>query len=243
MKATTGVLIIGFISGVVSYYYLGEPRTEVKVVEVEKVVERIVPLEREVVKTVEVPKLVEKTVTVVKEVPTTKTRIVYLPQMPKNINVDKQEQYCMALNMYRESGNQSVAGMIAVGRVVMNRVSDRRFPGSPCDVIYEGPHTESWKTKGKNVPDNQREYYPVRNKCQFSWYCDGKQDEVINKESVKWKIANDIAYQILAFDRWRGIIEGATHYHADYVSPSWRKSMRLVATIDDHKFYRWDQDV
>ena len=105
MKAITGVLIIGFITGVVSYYYLGEPRTEVKVVEVENVVEKVI--------------------TVVKEVPT--TRIVYLPQIPENIKVDIKEQYCLALNMYREAGNQSVAGMIAVGRVVMNRVSDRRF--------------------------------------------------------------------------------------------------------------------
>jgi N-acetylmuramoyl-L-alanine amidase len=218
MKAITGVVIIGFITGVVSYYYLGEPRTEVKVVEVENVVEKVI--------------------TVVKEVPT--TRIVYLPQIPENIKVDIKEQYCLALNMYREAGNQSVAGMIAVGRVVMNRVSDRRFPGSPCEVIYEGPQTESWKTKGKDVPESEREYYPVRNKCQFSWYCDGKEDDVINKESVKWKIANDIAYQILVFDRWRGIVEGATHYHADYVSPAWNKTMRLVATIDNHKFYRWD---
>jgi N-acetylmuramoyl-L-alanine amidase len=218
MKAITGVLIIGFITGVVSYYYLGEPRTEVKVVEVENVVEKVI--------------------TVVKEVPT--TRIVYLPQIPENIKVDIKEQYCLALNMYREAGNQSVAGMIAVGRVVMNRVSDRRFPGSPCEVIYEGPQTESWKTKGKDVPESEREYYPVRNKCQFSWYCDGKEDDVINKESVKWKIANDIAYQILVFDRWGGIVEGATHYHADYVSPAWNKTMRLVATIDNHKFYRWD---
>lgn len=221
MKAITGVLIIGFITGVVSYYYLGEPRTEVKVVEVEKVVENVV----------------EKVITVVKEVP---TRIVHLPQIPENIKVDIKEQYCLALNMYREAGNQSVAGMIAVGRVVMNRVSDRRFPGSPCEVIYEGPQTESWKTKGKDVPESERKYYPVRNKCQFSWYCDGKEDDVIDKESVKWKIANDIAYQILVFDRWGGIVEGATHYHADYVSPAWNKTMRLVATIDNHKFYRWD---
>ena len=221
MKAITGVLIIGFITGVVSYYYLGEPRTEVKVVEVEKVVENVV----------------EKVITVVKEVP---TRIVHLPQIPENIKVDIKEQYCLALNMYREAGNQSVAGMIAVGRVVMNRVSDRRFPGSPCEVIYEGPQTESWKTKGKDVPESERKYYPVRNKCQFSWYCDGKEDDVINTESVKWKIANDIAYQILVFDRWGGIVEGATHYHADYVSPAWNKTMRLVATIDNHKFYRWD---
>ena len=35
---------------------------------------------------------------------------------------------------------------------------------------------KSWKT---GLP------IPVRNKCQFSWYCDGKSDEVKNKESYK----------------------------------------------------------
>jgi len=34
------------------------------------------------------------------------------------------------------------------------------------------------------------------------------------------------------------MVEGATHYHADYVSPHWRKSMRLITKIDDHIFYR-----
>ena len=34
----------------------------------------------------------------------------------------------MALNIYHEAKNQSVAGQIAVGLVVINRVKDRRFP-------------------------------------------------------------------------------------------------------------------
>jgi spore germination cell wall hydrolase CwlJ-like protein len=130
--------------------------------------------------------------------------------------------------------------MIAVARVVMNRVQNRRYPGSPCEVIYEGPIRESWKTK-KN-PDLKKEdriYNPVRHKCQFSWYCDGKVDEVINKkDNIKWKIAEDIAFQVLAYDKWNGMVEGATHYHATYVSPKWRHTLRLVGKIDDHIFYR-----
>lgn len=238
MGPRAGLLVIGFMAGVISYYYGGKPSTEIEVVEVEKTVEKLVPVDKVIVKKVEVPTVVEKVV--IKEVPTTKTRIVYLPKQPANVSVDKEEKYCMALNMYREASNQSVAGMIAVGRVVMNRVKDRRYPGSPCAVIYEGPHRESWKTKGKDVPASERTFYPVKNRCQFSWYCDGKADPPANKQSVQWKLAEDVAYQILAFDKWNGMVEGATHYHADYVSPHWRKSMRLVTKIDDHIFYRQD---
>ena len=52
--------------------------------------------------------------------------------------------------------------------------------------------------------------------------------------------AQDIAYQVLAFNKWSGMIEGATHYHADYVNPTWARQLRLVGKIDDHIFYRWD---
>jgi len=154
--------------------------------------------------------------------------------------VDPKELECMTLNIYREANNQSVAGMIAVARVVMNRVQNRRYPGTPCEVIYEGPVRESWKTKkNPNLKKEERIFNPVRNRCQFSWYCDGKLDEVIKKEdNIKWRIAKDIAFQILAYDKWNGMVEGATHYHATYVSPKWRHTLRLVGKIDDHIFYR-----
>jgi len=45
---------------------------------------------------------------------------------------------------------------------------------------------------------------------------------------------------VLAFDKYNGIVEGATHYHADYVDPAWNKTITLVTKVDDHIFYRWD---
>ena len=132
--------------------------------------------------------------------------------------------------------------MIAVARVVMNRVRDRRYPDTVCDVIYEGPVTESWKTRqDPNLPDEERIYYPRRDRCQFSWYCDGKPDDVISKKNnIAWRLAQDVAIEVLAFDKYNGIVEGATHYHADYVDPAWNKTITLITKVDDHIFYRWD---
>lgn len=211
------------------------PTIQEKIVEVPVVIEKQVV--EEVVREVEVPVRVE--VPIVKEV--VKTRIVHMPvQNPDKVVPDKAEQYCLALNIYREAGNQSVAGMIAVARVVLNRVNDRRFPETVCEVVYQGPVYESWKTRGKAVPDSEREYHPVKHKCQFSWYCDGRADEPVNpRDNIKWQLANDIAYNILAYNEWNGMIEGATHYHADYVTPSWSRKLQLIAKIDDHIFYRW----
>jgi len=233
-----GILIIGFMLGVVGFWYVGKPGN---IVEVEKriIVEKLVPVdkivEKIVVKEVEVPKIVEKIV--IKTVPY--TRIVYMPKKHTNIKVSTSERYCMALNIYREANTQSIAGQIAVARVVMNRVSDRRYPGDPCGVIYDGPQRESWKTKkDPTLADADRKFNPIKFRCQFSWYCDGKKDEPANLESVAWKVADDIAYQVLAYDKWNGIVEGATHYHADYVKPNWSNTLRLVTKIDDHIFYR-----
>ena len=39
----------------------------------------------------------------------------------------------------------------------------------------------------------------------------------------------------------RDITEGATHYHADYVTPAWAKTKTKTIEIEDHIFYRWEQ--
>lgn len=240
MQNSVFVTIISFMVGVTSYYYLGTPQVITKIVEIEKT---LPPIEIVKIEKVEVPKIIEKIKTVIKEVPTikkvTQTKYIYLPAKAE-VEVDPHQQYCMALNIYREANNQSYNGMIAVGRVVMNRVQDSRWPSTPCDVIYEGPVRESWKTrKNPSLAESERVYHPRRNRCQFSWYCDGKKDEPPNTENnIAWKIANTISYEILAFDKWNGLVEGANHYHADYVKPDWRKQMQLVGRIDDHIFYR-----
>ena len=132
---------------------------------------------------------------------------------------------CLALNIYHEAKNQSFVGQMAVAQVVMNRVQDSRFPHTVCEVVKQGP-TYSWKKD-----------FPVRNKCQFSWYCDGKSDKVRNKDA--WQTATLIAKGVLS-GNLDDFVEGATHYHATYVNPSWASSKTYVTRIDDHKFYRWE---
>ena len=66
---------------------------------------------------------------------------------------------CLALNMYHEARSQGTAGLFAVSAVVLNRVNDKRFPNSVCEVIYQGPTRESWKTRQhEDLPENERKY-------------------------------------------------------------------------------------
>jgi spore germination cell wall hydrolase CwlJ-like protein len=158
------------------------------------------------------------------------------------VKLNASELHCMAQNIYFEANNQSKTGMIAVAQVTMNRVRDSRFPDTVCEVVFEGPIRESWKTrKDPDLPDEDRIFYPVKNRCQFSWYCDGKADVIpFPENNISWRKAQDVALEVMAFDRYSGIVEGATHYHADYVNPDWNKTITLVTKIDNHIFYRWD---
>ena len=77
---------------------------------------------------------------------------------------------------------------------------------------------------------------PVRNKCQFSWWCDGKSDEP--RDADAWLEAQEIAYLIMQLENFVGISEGSTHYHATYVNPDWNKKMQHVGRIGSHLFFR-----
>ena len=155
----------------------------------------------------------------------------------------KEDVECMAKNIYFESRSDNMAGQFAVADVVLNRVKDKRYPNTVCEVIYDGPIKEKWKTKqNPDLPDSKREYVPLRHKCQFSWYCDGKKDTIPRYDNDAWERAQLVAGYILYSGEYLGITEGATHYHATYVSPNWRhdRGMQLVGRIGSHIFYRWE---
>lgn len=158
--------------------------------------------------------------------------------IPKIIDENKQpELYCMAQNIFFEAGTESYMGKVAVALVTMNRVKDSRYPNTICEVVKQGPTRESWKTR--QTPDpNDAEFYPIKNMCQFSWYCDGKDD--IPGNGVGWRTSQEIAFLVVQLGQWRGLMEGATHYHATYVDPAWNKTKTLVGQVDRHIFYRWD---
>ncbi len=160
-------------------------------------------------------------------------------ELPTPINVfDVEEARCLAENIYHEARNQGTAGWLAVAAVTLNRGTDDRFPNSICGVVFQSETRESWRTKGKDVPDIERVYYPVRHRCQFSWYCDGKPDD-INQLGIYMDIMQFtkilLTSRVMMFD----ITDGATFYHADYVMPSWAKSKIKTIEIGDHIFYRW----
>ena len=133
---------------------------------------------------------------------------------------------CLALNTYHEAKNQSLVGQVATAQVVMNRVADSRYPNTVCEVVKQGP-----KYKGSDVP--------VRHKCQFSWFCDGKDDTPKNEKA--WRKAQDVAFLVI-YDKIKlDVTEGATHYHATYVRPSWAKTKKRTTRIEKHIFYRWEK--
>ena len=137
---------------------------------------------------------------------------------------------CLADNIYWEARNQPVKGMIAVGLVTENRVEDDRYPDTYCEVVEQGPVRESWKQNGV--------YYPVKHRCQFSWYCDGKSDKIPPVDYEVYDVALAIAFKIYYGPYFDDFTQGATHYHADYVFPEWANSKTKTIKIANHIFYR-----
>ena len=132
------------------------------------------------------------------------------------------EVECLALNIYHEARNQPTAGKLAVAQVTLNRVKHDRFPNTICGVVYQGYYANN---------------APIKNKCQFSWWCDGKSDKP--KEIQSWNYALMLARHMHEgiFDNI-DVVKDATHYHAVYVKPYWTKEKKKVKVIADHIFYK-----
>jgi spore germination cell wall hydrolase CwlJ-like protein len=127
----------------------------------------------------------------------------------------REELTCLAQNIYFEARSEPLAGKLAVAHVVMNRVASQYFPDSVCGVVQDGTDE-------------------VLHKCQFSWYCDGKADEV--EDRFAWDEATELASKVY-WGRAEDPSGGALWYHADYVKPVWRKAFAEGPTIGRHIFY------
>lgn len=128
----------------------------------------------------------------------------------------KQALTCLSSAVYYEAGNQDIDGERAVAQVVLNRVRHPAFPASICGVVYEG----STRPTG----------------CQFTFTCDGSLYR--QPDSVGWKRAWNVAEAALSGYIYAPV-GWATHYHADYVVPTWASSMAKNAVVGAHLFYRW----
>ena len=124
-------------------------------------------------------------------------------------------QGCLTSAVYYEAGNEPVAGKRAVAQVVINRWASAPFPKTICGVVQQGA---------------------PRAGCQFTFECDGSLARKPNDES--WAQAQSVAQAAIAgsvdFD-----VGAATHYHADYVVPTWATTMFKLVKVGHHIFYRW----
>ncbi len=118
------------------------------------------------------------------------------------------ELECLAGAIFFEAKSESLAGQLAVGRVVIARSHSGRFPASYCGVVYQP--------------------------SQFS-FIRGRSMPAINRASHAWQNAVRIAV-IADQGSWKSPVEGAMFFHATHVSPRWGKVR--MAKVDGHIFYR-----
>ena len=136
--------------------------------------------------------------------------------------VQETELECLSLNLYHEARNESTAGQVAVGQVTLNRVESSRFPDSVCGVVQQGIY---------------RGGYPVRDRCQFSWFCDGLSDNPY--DILAYNRSVEIAQWLLFTNPWLpDFTDGSLFYHAEYVLPKWSRVKKKTMRIDTHIFYR-----
>ncbi|MET0241692.1 MAG: cell wall hydrolase [Sphingobium sp.] len=118
------------------------------------------------------------------------------------------EARCLATAIYYEARSESLAGKLAVARVIVNRSDSGRFPTTICGVVTQ-PGQFSF-VRGHRMPDA-----PVA--------------------ASSWPDSVAIARVAIA-DAWRSQAEGALFFHASRVSPGWDRAR--LARIDNHIFYR-----
>ncbi len=133
-----------------------------------------------------------------------------LPKGNDVMTADWNEVECLAVNIYHESRNQSQLGQELVAQVVVNRMENRHYPNTACEVI--------------------------RQSYQFSWTHDGKSDQVRDRVAYEKAYTTAIEYLLL---KKVADVENAKrllNYHADYVNPGWY-NLTVAVVEGAHIFY------
>ena len=128
--------------------------------------------------------------------------------------------HCLAEVVYFEARGEEFIGQLAVAVVVMNRVKSDEYPDNVCDVAHQGLYHKNG--------------VPVRHKCSFSYWCDGKKEIITDMDA--WLRAVAVTQMVLSGITLESVSD-ATHYHANYVNPFWSKDAELLDQIGRHKFY------
>ncbi len=123
-----------------------------------------------------------------------------------------EQSNCIAVAIYHEARGESLDGQLAVARVIMNRASSGKYPGSWCGVVKQ-----PWQFSFVNPRTGD---YPAVNFSSASW----RKAQAITRLAISNAVPS-LSHDVL----W---------YHADYVAPSWGRRLSRVQKIGTHIFYR-----
>lgn len=136
-----------------------------------------------------------------------------------------EEKTCLKENIFFEAATESDEGKKAVGIVTLNRVKSKKFPNTICEVVKQA------KLNSNGVP--------LRNQCQFSWYCDGKSDKIdLTNPIVRrtWNNIDKIIDELIKSKKFNTVGK-STYYHSTRVKPWWSKKFEVKSQIGSHIFY------
>jgi len=128
---------------------------------------------------------------------------------------------CLALNLYFEARNQPLEGQIGVSSVVLNRVKSDKYPNDICSVVKQGYVT--------------KQGHMIKNKCQFSWYCNNLSDVPTDRDAYRWSL--HVSMMVL-YGMVKDPTGGALYYHSTSVNPEWNLRKQPLEIIGDHIFYK-----
>lgn len=123
------------------------------------------------------------------------------------------EQNCLARVIYYEARNQGTQGKYAVADLTLNRTESDDYSSTVCGVIRE--------------------------KGQYPWYSKRKMSAKIPDNDIAqeaWNESKRIAKNAMQ-KRNTALPKSALFFHKKTVRPKWAKKMKLIAVIEDHKFY------
>jgi spore germination cell wall hydrolase CwlJ-like protein len=128
--------------------------------------------------------------------------------------------FCMAEAIYFESRGETALGQLAVGIIIKNRFQSNRYPDNICDVVRQGRYFRG---------------LPLRDKCQFSYFCDGKPERITDFKA--WEKALGLAALVLSSRVEVAGLEDVTHYHSVKVTPRWSDKLHYKTRVGRHLFY------
>lgn len=121
---------------------------------------------------------------------------------------------CLARTIYWEAKGVPGRDMESVANVVMNRLADEEFPNTLCEVVKQGSE---------------------QSPCQFSWWCDGRPDEVVEDDA--YEVVKEVARQALN-QALPDHTDGALYFHDRTVHPPWADVFLMTAETEAFIFYR-----